>query len=551
MGPPATRHRPPLVAAALSAVALATCKPAEPPRSAANVAPPAPVRRFRTPRVGCEAPAPPAITAGWALEGWPAVPRFLSVEAEGAVLYATTTATVCRSVDGGRRWEPLLVDLDAPSLIAVEGARIVLRAEEAFEGSETVDTVWWVTDDAGTHWQRHARPPEVGQGRIARIAIHARDVEGEYAAVSCGDAYYAVVPSVRGRVPVALRSETGGVTWSRMTLPRALRQPGVTFRCVGHDAVVLERGGAVPLVTAFSRDRGAHWESVVRMPAAARAADADGAGDESDLPSSGCAPLAGRGVFCEVRGQAWASSDRGRRWYRANSPVGGRAVPMHGEFLLGVGGGIARSTDAGRQWEMVTVAPGRANLGFRGGVVSSESYWIAGTAMWWTDDGGQRWTASQLPFELVAVLSRDRWIGLRPDAASDGCGVAMVTTTRGQLWRPALTVPVRRVVERAGELRAWACGGAARMFVSGDGFRWRVARPEPEPEEETDEPTAAALDGARVELRDGALHASGPGGPDEVVAASWPRDIAPVAVASGEGRARVVVFGNGTVLRRP
>ena len=30
----------------------------------------------------------------------------------------------------------LLVDLDAPSLIAVEGARIVLRAEEAFEESE-------------------------------------------------------------------------------------------------------------------------------------------------------------------------------------------------------------------------------------------------------------------------------------------------------------------------------------------------------------------------------------------------------------------------------
>lgn len=549
MGPSSTDLRP-LLLAALAAGGL-SCKPAEPPRSAANLPPSGPVRRFRTPRVSCDAPANPGLAAGWAMVGWPTVPRFLSVEAEGAVLYATTTSTVCRSVDGGQRWDPVLVDLDAPSLIAVEGARIVLRAEEAFEARESVDTVWWVTDDGGTRWARHARPPEVGQGRIARIAIHARDVEGEYAAVSCGDAYYAIVPSLRGRVPIALRSENGGVTWSRMTLPRALRQPGVTFRCVGHDAVVLERGGAVPLVTAYSRNRGARWESVLRMPAAARAFESDGVpGDDAELPSSGCAPLSGRGVFCEVRGQAWASSDRGRRWYRANSPVGGRAVPMHGEFLLGVGGGIARSTDAGRQWEIVTVAPGRANLGFRGGVVSSESYWLAGSVMWWTDDGGQRWTASQLPFELVAVLGRDRWIGLRPNPGADGCGTAMLTTTRGRLWRPSLTQPVRRVVERAGELRAWACN-AERMFVSTDGLRWRATAAEPEPDEPAEELAAVALDGARVELRDGALRASGPGGADEVIAQAWPRDIAPVAVASGEGRPRVVVFGNGTVLRRP
>ena len=79
---------------------------------------------------------------------------------------------------------------------------------------------------------------------------------------------------------------------------------------------------------------------------------------------------------------------------------------------LGVGGGVARSTDAGRQWEIVTVAPGRANLGMRGGVLNPQSYWLAGTALWWTDDGGEHWTASPLPWELVAVLARRRWIGL-------------------------------------------------------------------------------------------------------------------------------------------
>lgn len=477
------------------------------------------------------------------------MPRFLSVEAEGSALYATTTATVCRSLDGGRRWTPLLGALDAPSLIAVEGARIVLRAEEHFEGRDTVDPVWWVSDDAGVHWQRHEHPPEVGQGRIARIAIHGRDVAGEYAAVSCGDAYYALVPSLRGRVPLALRSDDGGVTWNRMTLPRALRQPGAVFRCVGHDAVVLERG-TPPSATAFSRDRGAHWQTIERLPTETHPLDGEGALVDAVLPSNGCAPLAGRGVFCEVHGQAWASSDQGRRWYRVDSPVGGRAIPMHGEFLLGVGGGVARSTDAGRQWEVVTVAPGRANLGFRGGIVSAGSYWIVGSALWWTDDGGRRWTSVRIPFELVAVLTRDRWVGLRPIPASQGCGTAMLTTSRGQRWRPSLTVPLRRMHERAGVLRAWACGNVPRMFVSADGLRWRPVPPEPEPTDEVSESTVASQDGARVQLRDGALWLSQPASPDQRLAAPWPTDIVPVALASEAGRAQVLVFGNGTVLRR-
>jgi hypothetical protein len=71
------------------------------------------------------------------------------------------------------------------------------------------------------------------------------------------------------------------------------------------------------------------------------------------------------------------------------------------------------------------------------------------------------------------------------------------------------------------------------------------------PEDDADELAATAHDGARVELHEGALRTTRPGGATEVIAQAWPRDIAPVAVASSEGRARVVVFGNGTVLRRP
>jgi photosystem II stability/assembly factor-like uncharacterized protein len=503
--------------------------------------------------MSCDAPEFPSLREPWVLVGWPTAPRFTSVEAEGAILYATTTSTVCRSMDGGRHWTPVLIDLDAPVLVAVEGGRIVVRAEEAWEGREDVTGVWWVTDDGAHDWSRHERPPEVGQGRIERIAVHTREVDGEFAAVSCGDALFAVVPSPRGRAPLALRSDDSGLTWSRMNIPPRLRELGTTFRCIGHDAVALERGGAVPLVTAFSRDRGRRWETLVRLPIIARA-PADNQPSDDALPSSGCAPLAGRGVFCEVSGQGWATSDLGRRWYRANSPVGGRTLPMHGEFLLGIGGGVALSTDAGRRWEIVTVAPGSANLGTRGAVLSPTSYWLAGSALWWTDDGGQRWTASQLPWELVTVLSRRRWVGLRPAVGQrDDCGgTVMLTTTAGRTWRPVLGPRVKRVTMRDGELRAMQCGEPAHVFASRDGVAWRAVSPRPDDEvEDVEDEGPIVVEGMSLELSDGVLRSTRAGAASEVIAGAWPRDILPVAASAVDARASVVVFGNGTVLRRP
>ncbi len=544
--------RPRTTYAVLSALVVA-CAHAPPPPPPAPAAPPRRVRRFRTPRMSCEPPVFPAMHDPWVVVGWPTAPRFTTVESEGAILYATTTSTVCRSMDGGRRWEPVLVDLDAPMLVAVEGGRIVVRAEEAWEGEDEAPAVWWVTNDNASDWTRHERPPEVGQGRIERIPVHARGVDGEYAAVSCGDALFTVVPSPRGRAPLALRSQDGGITWSRMSIPPRLRELGMTFRCIGHDAVALERGGAVPLVTAFSRDRGQRWETLVRLPSALRSPNDPMPGDDVP-PSSGCAPLAGRGVFCEVQGQGWATNDLGRRWYRANSPVGGRTLPMHGEFLLGVGGGVARSTDAGRQWEMVTVAPGSANLGIRGAVLSPDTYWIAGSALWWTDDGGEHWTASQLPWELAAVLARRRWVGLRPadDARGDCGGTVMLTVNAGQRWHSVLGPRVKRVVERDGELRAVLCGEPARVLASRDGSLWRPTSGRPDDvTEDDDDDVPVVADGVRIELRDGTLQAAHEGAPPEVIATGWPRDITPVAAAASAGRASVVVFGNGTVVRRP
>jgi hypothetical protein len=253
-------------------------------------------------------------------------------------------------------------------------------------------------------------------------------------------------------------------------------------------------------------------------------------------------------VFCEVHGQAWATTNLGRRWHRANSPVGGRALAVEGEYLVGVGGGVAVSNDAGRQWEMVTVSAGRANLGIRGGVASATSYWLAGTALWWSDDGGERWTATQLPWQLVAVLGRERWVGLRSSMSNTCDGVLMLTTNGGSTWTPVSSIRMQQVARVGDMLYARACASPSRVYVSHDGQRWRVDARAQFPDEDSDD--APAADGTRAVLRDGVLSLVR-GDVSEHVATGWPRDMVPIAIARAEGASTVIVFGNGTVLRRP
>ena len=128
----------------------------------------------------------------------------------------------------------------------------------------------------------------------------------------------------------------------------------------------------------------------------------------------------------------------------------------------------------------------------------------------------------------------------------------MLTTSAGRTWRPVLGPRVKRVTMRDGELRAMQCGEPAHVLASRDGVSWRPVSPRPDDEvEENDDDAPIVVDGMRVELSNSVLQAVRTGEAPQVIAGAWPRDIMPVAASANDGRPAVVVFGNGTVLRRP
>lgn len=89
------------------------------------------------------------------------------------------------------------------------------------------------------------------------------------------------------------------------------------------------------------------------------------------------------------------------------------------------------------------------------------------------------------------------------------------------------------------------------MMVSTDGLRWRTAEilsvsdPDDDPER-----AIVTREGVRVSVREATITTTRPDGVSEVIARGWPGDLFPVAAWSPGGALRVLVCGNGTVLRR-
>jgi len=515
------------------AMLAAACASARPSIRTTRAVVEPPPRTLHAPRTSCQPPDQPSLAAGYRVVRWPSSPRFSSVGSLGGALFATTTSSVCASSDGGLAWRPLLESLELPTLLAMDEGAVVVREGidpngDAVPGAEVR---WWISADGGERWRdQRAAPESVGHG-TTRVTLPRL---GEREAVTCGGVLFAMIDR-DGAAPIVIESLDGGERWRRargVTVPRE----GARVRCVASGFVMIERLDRMPV--AFSRDAGASWRAVhppVIVP------------DERDVlrVERGCAPMPRRGLFCELYGQTWVSDDDGRRWHRGSSPVGGRSLVERGAQLVGVGGGVAESNDAGRRWVLRASGAGRSNLGLRGGIVSDQSYWLAGSALWWTDDAGEHWSATLLSWELVTVLDRRRWVGFVPGPEGESCRGKVVTTVDGgRHWRSTLTgvVSVRSL---DGELHATLCGPSSRYRASGDGLTWRPSPTAPPTEESEPDPTVRTAEGIEVRLDRDTLRAG-----EALLASAWPRDIVPVVARSSGGAVDLVVFGNGTVLRR-
>jgi hypothetical protein len=494
----------------------------------------APPRALHAPLTSCDPPRAPALAPGYRVARWPSSPRFSSVGSLAGALFATTTSSVCASSDGGLSWRSLLESLEYPTLLAMDEGAVVAREGidpngDAVPGAEVR---WWISDDGGERWRdQRAAPESLGHG-LTRVTVPRL---GDREAVSCGGVLFAAIER-DGAAPVLIESVDGGEVWRRARGLGALPREGVRVRCVASGFVMIERRNRLPV--AFSRDAGATWRWVRPPPVVVP--------DEGELVrvERGCEPMVQRGLFCDLYGQTWVSDNDGRRWHRGSSPVGGRALVERGAQLLGVGGGVAESNDSGRRWMLRASGSGRSNLGLRGGIIDDRSYWLAGSALWWTDDAGENWFASLLSWELVAVLDRRRWVGFVAGPDGESCRGKVVTTADGgRHWRTTLT-GVASIRERGGELHATLCGPTSRYRSGPDGVAWHPAA---EPPADELEPDLTVRTGEGIEVR--VEHDVVRGGEAEL-ARGWPRDIVPVVGRSRGGVVDLVVFGNGTVLRR-
>lgn len=524
-------------------VSVCACSAAPPPVRTVSVArPPPEPPSLRAPQMRCAPPRAPEVAAGWRVVQWPRAPRFVSVEAQAGALYATTTSAVCASEDGGGRWHSLIEDVEYPTVVSTRDGRVTVRTGIDPDGNAVpgAEVAWWISEDGGERWRRQTAAPEAAPSGAtpsgATVRVHA---SSSRTTVSCGGVQFTTV-SREGRGAAVIQSLDGGDTWQRVRSLGERRVDDAQVRCAASGVVLLERGDRVPI--ALSRDAGATWRSL-RAPPVVREDDAE--------VGPGCEPFGERGVLCELYGQTFITEDDGRHWRFGHSPVGGRSLPTRGARIVAVGGGVATSDDGGRRWSLVAPAPGGTNLGLRGGVVSDASYWLAGTALWWTDDGGARWQASLLPWQLVSVVDRRRWVGF--DAGNNGtrCGGTMrLTINGGRTWTVPLPYPVATVRVERGTIRATTCGRVPRTWVSRNGARWSRA-----PQVDTTDADDGARevvetdDGVIIEVRDGSLVARRRG-ETETLARRWPEELVPVAARSRDGAVDAVLFGNGTVLRR-
>lgn len=514
-------------------LAAACAGPRPTVRTTRIVSAPSPHTLF-APRTPCHPPGLPALAAGYRVVRWPSAPRFSSVGSLAGALFATTTSSLCASIDGGLQWRPLLESLEFPTLLAMDDGAMVVREGIDPNGGAVpgAEVRWWSSADGGEHWRDQRAAPSSGGRGLTRVTL---PLLGEHEAVSCGGALFATIERADSG-PILIESLDGGDEWRRargIVLPH----DGAQVRCVVSGFVMIERRDRMPV--AFSRDAGASWHGVRPPPVILP--------EEGEVirAERGCVPMQRRGLFCDLYGQIWVSNDDGRRWHRGSSPVGGRSLVERGAQILGVGGGVAESDDSGRRWLLRASGSGRSNLGLRGGIVDGRSFWLAGSALWWTDDAGEHWSATLLSWELVSVLDRRRWVGFVPGGERGACHGKVVTTVDGgRRWRSTLT-SVTSVRVANGMLQATLCGTTPRYRVGRDGLTWRPAVLEALSDGAEQDSAVRTADGTAVRIDQGRLQWG-----DSVLASGWPRDIVPVVARSSAGAVDLLVFGNGTVLRR-
>ena len=290
--------------------------------------------------------------------------------------------TIIRTVDGGRTWA-IQPSLEGKQNLHLFGVHAV-----------DVDTAWAVgvwgirisTQDGGMTWSDHSVPVTLDHPLFAWLSTEDQDKVREggavYEDVALNDVYCRPRPSemcwIAGEFGTIFRSEDLGGTWIRASIDASENDgaAGVDSTEIPHlftvrfsgerDGLIAGLGGAI----LRSLDGGRHWSY---------------AATDSRRSFFSVARAADRFVAVGEKGFVRYSTDGGSRW---TAPAVGdlpvvfsflRDLDFDAEgkvgYIVGRGGLILRSDDAGWHWRAVSPPsdPGRALLATAGSLLKRET----------------------------------------------------------------------------------------------------------------------------------------------------------------------------------
>jgi photosystem II stability/assembly factor-like uncharacterized protein len=379
----------------------------------------------------------------------PSSVRDLQIDPQNAeTVYAAAYSGFWRTTDGGEHWVQATEDLDAYyQLLALPGALlssvhgVLMRSEDAGDTWDPVDGSWgdisalvadpaapggaWLatlrgglfrTSDGGRTWTQSAR-----RGlRASFIQSVAFDP------FRPGTLYAVSLPFAGAATGKLQRSLDAGASWGPTLSVLDVSSIAADPRRPAHLYAGTPRGVAV------SRDRGAHWQRLLREPQGIDVVAVD-------PHRPGTLWAAGR--------RFWRSRDAGRTWKRLASPIApgtdARAAkifpsPWHPETLYLIDSylNLRRSTDDGATWEVLD-QNGPSALAFD--PVQQDLLYLADASgnLRKSLDGGTTWepVASVVGGVAVTALLIDR---LDPSvfyAGTAGNGVWR-SPDQGVTWQP-------------------------------------------------------------------------------------------------------------------
>ncbi len=306
-------------------------------------------------------------------------------------IFAATTTALFRSKNGGRAWREVPFPAGAAPVLTLAVSPAFATDNTLFAGTETAGL--FRSDDRGATWQAiGGLPPEESINGLALSPAFAQD--RTILAITGAGMYV---------------SRDAGETWARSAdLPGPLclaASPSATFVGLAQDGIWRSKNGLSGWEPANTGLSARAFAGLALSPVLAQ---------DGTLFIFG----PGEGVACsEDGGQSWFEATGGLPSLDVAALAISPAFARDGTLYAALTDGVYRSTDRGRNWEMVSDVPAQA-VALSPGFANDGTVLIgaAELGVFISSDRGQTWHVLPVPQELRTVAA----LALSPAYLTDG-----------------------------------------------------------------------------------------------------------------------------------